>query len=447
MFRFSPLQGRILAIALPMIAGSISVPLLGVVDTAILGHLDSARYLGAVVAGNSAITLVLWLFAFLRMGITGMAARAAGAGDHQRVLLVLAQSLVLAGVIGCLLIALQAPIFHLILSRIRPPAELLPLSQSYCAIRILGAPATLATFSIIGWLLALQRARAVLLLLVVTSGCNMLLDWLLVVGLDLFSDGAAIASVIAEYTGLALAAALARLGSGRLLSRFEWRQLLQPRAYRPLLSTNRHLLIRTACLILVLTFFTAQGARQGETILAANGILLQLLFLIAYGLDGFANAAETLAGRAAGASDWTSFRRIAVIVNTWGLAIATVITALLVSARQPIIALFTDLPAVQVAAALYFPWLASLPVITTWCFMFDGLLLGAGRTRAMQNTMLLAALGVFLPLWAATRDWGNNGLWLAFVVFMATRSAAMATAFWLTLRSVNVAKKVELQAQ
>lgn len=425
----SQISRQVFRIALPMTLASLSVPLLGLVDTGILGHLPSDNYLAAVAAGSSVLTMLLWLFGFLRMGSTGLTARAWGAGDLQRCRELLFQSLLLALLIGWGLILLRQPILETTLALIAPSTQVLPLALEYCAIRIFAAPATLATYCAIGWLLGLQQARSTLAVMLFVNLVNVLLDFWFIVGLDWNSRGAAWASVTAEYAGAAVALLLVALKLKALPAPWSWRQLGHWSRYRALFAVNRHLFVRTALLVFTMTFFTAQGARQGDAVLAANAILMQLLLLVAFTQDGFAHAAESLTGQAIGSRQLDRFYQICFTNAFWGLLIALLATLLYLLFPHAIIQLFTDLPAVASAALTYWPWLTALPLTGLACFMADGIFIGSGKTQAMQNSMLVAVLVVFLPLWYLCRPLGNHGLWLAYLGFLAARSLLMTGLF------------------
>lgn len=426
----SPLiQQKVLVIALPMTLASISIPTLGLVDTAILGHLANARFLAAVAAGSSVLTMLFWLFGFLRMGTIGVTARAWGAGDTSRCIEVLAQSLVIALTLGILLILLRQPLLTLILDLIKPSAAARPLTMEYCQIRILAAPATLATFCAMGWLLGLQRAGTTLLLMLFVNLTNVGFDFLFIVGMKLNSAGAAWASLTAEYLGLALALLLVTVTIRQLKTPIRSMQLTQWSRYRELFRANRHLFVRTACLVFIMTFFTAQGARQGDVILSANAILMQLVLLVAFTQDGFAHAAESLAGHAIGKKDLKDFYRICLITTAWGLAIALIATLIYAFFPDIIIGAITNLPEVLPAVKIYWPWLTAMPLVGLICFMADGIFIGSGKTRAMQDSMLMASFLVFFPLWYFSASLGNHGLWLAYLAFLAARSVQMAWLF------------------
>lgn len=420
---------KVLAIALPMTAASISIPLLGLVDTAILGHLEQATYLAAVAAGSSVLTMLFWLFAFLRMGSTGLTARAWGAGNYNRCLELLAQSLLLALILGITLVTMQQPLLKAVLGLIKPSDEAYELAMEYCQIRIFAAPATLGTLCAVGWLLGLQRIRATLMLMLFTNLANIGLDFLFIVGLDMNSKGAAYASLTAELLGFGVALALISQHIREIDGSINWLHLKQWPRYQEFLRINRHLFFRTACLVFTMVFFTAQGARQGDVILAANAILMQLLLLVAYTQDGFAHAAESLAGHAIGRNNLPSFYQICVETTAWGIGISCVASLAYLLFPEAIIAIFTDLPAVSTTALTYWPWLIALPLLGVICFMADGIFIGSGKTRAMQDTMLMATFGVFLPLWFFTRHLGNHGLWIAYLSFLSIRSLSMGGMF------------------
>lgn len=420
---------NILSIALPMTAASISIPLLGLVDTAILGHLKEPTYLAAVAAGSSVLTMLFWLFSFLRMGSTGLTARAWGAGDHDRCRELLAQSLILAFLLGTILVVMQQPLLNIVLKLIKPSDTLYPLAMEYCQIRIFAAPATLGTLCAVGWLLGLQRIRATLLLMLFTNLVNIGLDFLFIIGLDMNSRGAAYASLTAELLGFLLALTLIRGNLAIVQGTINWHHLCQWSRYQEFLRINRHLFVRTACIVFTMTFFTAQGARQGDIILAANAILMQLLLLVAYTQDGFAHAAESLAGHAIGRRHIKHFYQVCAESTLWGIGISTLATLAYLLFPERIIAVFTNLPDVVTATRTYWPWLIALPLLGVICFMADGIFIGAGKTLAMQNTMLLATIGLFLPIWFFTRSQGNHGLWAAYLAFLGIRSLLMGGVF------------------
>ncbi|WP_111641526.1 MATE family efflux transporter [Marinimicrobium alkaliphilum] len=412
---------RIWQLAWPLILSNLSVPLLGVVDTAILGHLPEARYLGAVAVGASILSLLFWSFGFLRMGTTSLVARACGRDDGDASRLLLAQGMVLALLISAVLLALQGWLLPLALHLMNPGNEVATLAHSYLALRLHSAPATLATYVLIGWFIGQQDTRSPLLILVVTNLLNIVLDIVLIIGLGLNSDGAALASVLAEYAGLALGLWVLRTKLKGISGRLDTGLLRHWRSYLPLLDVNRHLFVRTLCLLGAFAFFTAQGARQGELILAANAILLQLVMLSAHGLDGFAHAAEALTGKAIGARRLHQFLLACRDTTAWALAVALLMVLIYAAGAPWLPGLFTGQPEVLERVHRYYLWVCLLPLVAVWAYQLDGVFLGSGHTHAMQYTVIAAAIGVFLPLWWLTQHWGNHGLWLAFVAFNGAR--------------------------
>ena len=424
------LHQRIWHLAWPMMLANISTPLLGIVDTAILGHLDSARYLAAVAVGSSLMSFLYWGFAFLRMGTTGLSAQAFGAGDQLQSQLLMGRSILLGITLGVLLILLSPWLLRLGFSLLVPAAGSEQLAMSYAQIRIHSAPALLVSMAVIGWLIGQQQTRWPLIITVFTHGLNIALDFLLIIGLGLHSDGAAIATVIAEYSGCALALAVVYCQWRGAKSDFDWRPLLRWADYRQLLLINRQLFIRTLALLFSFSFFTAQSAQLGENTLAANTLLINLLLLTAYGLDGFANAAEALVGEAIGQRNYDAFWQTCSHCALWSLATAGLFCGLFILFGPQLIALQTSLPAVFDLALVYLPWLWLLPLITVWSYLLDGIFIGATRTGPMQHTMLFSLLVVYLPAWYFTQALGNEGLWLALLVFNLARSLSLGLVFW-----------------
>lgn len=418
-----------------MILSNISVPMLGLVDTAILGHLENAHYLSAVAIGVSLLSFLYWGFAFLRMGTTGLAAQAMGAGRHNQSRLIVAQAMLLGIALGVALLLTSPLLIRLGLSLVQPPEGSYALAFNYVSIRIFSAPAVLVNFAIIGWLIGRQNTRLPLLIVFSTNGLNILLDFWFIMGMGLNSEGAALATVIAEYCGCGLALLVLRRELATLPGQLDRARLKQLDDYRQLLAVNRQLFIRTLVLLSSIAFFTAQGAHQGELTLAANAILLNLLLLMAYGLDGIANAAEALVGDSVGKRQLSLLLKYSAHCTLWAALIAGIFTALFWIGQAPLIGLFTSITAVQELVALYYPWLVVLPMIAVWAYLLDGIFIGATHTRAMQNCMLLSAGLVYLPCWYFTRDWGNHGLWLSFCALNASRGITMALCFaWLSHR-------------
>lgn len=416
-------------LAWPLILTNISVPLLGVIDTAILGHLDSPLYLGAVAIGTSIITFIFWAFGFLRMGTTSLVARAFGRGDTSGSATLLLQSAILALILAVILLFAQGLFIPLALKLIGASNAVAALADSYCHIRIYSAPATLMTFALIGWFIGQQNTQAPLIVVISQNILNILLDFIFIVGLEMNSDGAAIATVVAEYAGFLLAIGLAWKTIKPELPKINTRQLYHYHHYIELLNINRHLFIRTASLLFTFAFFTAQGARQGDTILAANALLFQLLLLISYGLDGFAHAAEAMVGKAIGAKSQRDFVATCKSTSLWALITALLFSAFFFILQGQLLAFFTNMEDVIAIAENYYLCIIILPILGVWGYQLDGIFIGAGKTRAMQYTMLLSVFAVFIPIWWIFQSYGNWGLWLAFCAFMLSRGLLLGAVF------------------
>ncbi|MEP4145802.1 MAG: MATE family efflux transporter [Halioglobus sp.] len=419
------LDHKIWGIAWPAILSNISIPLLGLVDSAILGHLSSSLYLGSVAVGAALLSFLYWGFSFLRMGTTGLVARAEGAGDKQGSILILARSAVLALGLACLVILLHRPLINLGLVLMSPAEEILGLARSYANIRIASAPAVLVTYTVIGWFIGRQNTRWPMLIVVVTNVANIGLDFLFIMGMGMNSDGAALATVIAEYLGCSIAVVAvwkqlpAAYLSGMAVS------IRNVSAYKQLLKSNRHLFVRTICLLFSFAFFTAQGENFGSEVLAANALMLQLLMLAAYGMDGFAFAAEGLVGQRLGGGDLPGFSRAVTRCSLWTMAAAGTMSLAFLALQAPLINTLTDISSVKELMADYFPWLIVLPLIAAPSYLLDGVFIGAAETRYMMSTMLVSVMLIYLPLWYLCTGLGNHGLWLAFTAFNLARGVSL----------------------
>ena len=419
-------------IAWPMIISNITVPLLGLVDTGVLGHLDNPVHLGAAAIGANIFVIIFWAFGFLKMSTTGMTAQAFGARDYTRLKQILIQNLLLATLIGAIILILQELIFSTGIKLIGGSTAVQSHAAVYCDIRAWAAPATLVQYTVIGWLIGIQKTRLSLLILVVVNSVNILMDILLVVVVKMDIAGVALATVIAEYAGIALSLML-------VLKQFialpETRKLKTNRLFaghdlKKLFAVNSDLFIRTCSLLFAFAFFTSQGARQGDSILAANAVLLTFLLLISSALDGFANAAEALIGESVGARTIKSFHQDTLIALFWCLLTTLLLMITFSIAGKVIIRTLTDIPSVISTASAYLPWLIWMPLISNLSYLLDGVFIGATKTREMRNIMLLSLFMIFIPFWYATRELGNNGLWLTLSAFMLCRSLGMAWSYY-----------------
>ncbi|UZE96115.1 MATE family efflux transporter [Alkalimarinus alittae] len=438
----SALNKRIWAIAWPLIIANITVPLLGLVDAAVLGHLDSPVYLGAVAIGANIFSFIFWGFGFLRMGTTGLVAQAYGAqqtGNKRPLLqLVLSQALTLAVTIGVLLIITQALIFQFALYLIDGSEEVTELARRYCEIRIYSAPATLVHYVLIGWLIGTQNSRGPLIILIVANGINIVLDYWFVMGLGWKSEGVAWATLIAEYSSAAIGIVIITRSQWLKKWQITLRDLFNLQRFSHLLQVNRHLFVRTITLLFTFAFFTSQGAQQSDLILAVNAVLLTFLLLISNGLDGIANAAEALVGEAVGQKNSRYFKQIIRVSAIWSFLTAAFFSLIFWLFGANIIHLLSNIPEVVASAQQYLIWIVLLPIIAMPSYLFDGVFIGATRSRDMQNTMLMATLLVFLPIWWLTQGWGNHGLWFALTLFLLFRGGALAVLYLRSMKKSTV---------
>lgn len=404
-----------------MILANISTPLLGMVDTAVVGHLSAAHYLGAVAIGSMIFTFVFWGFGFLRMATTGLNAQAYGREDPVAMQAVLFQAIWLAILIAAALLIIQTSIRDLALWLVSSSDNVERYAAIYFDIRIWSAPATLINYAILGWLIGREASKAALLMVLVINVANIVLDLLLVNGFGMNVDGVALASVIAEYLGLVIGIILLSRYGVNLQAWHMARRWQNFRAGFKGLEVHGNFMIRTFVLILCFAFFTTQGARQGDTVLAANSVLLNFITFMAFVLDGFANATEVLTGKALGRKSPAQLKRALLLTGFWSLMMALLFMAIYASFGQLIIRLLTSIDEVVLLADQYLWWVVIAPIIGVWSYLFDGLFVGATRSREMRNTMLLSALGVYLPAWYVLQGFGNHGLWAAILLFLLAR--------------------------
>ncbi|MEZ5531873.1 MAG: MATE family efflux transporter [Steroidobacteraceae bacterium] len=431
---FGARRREILAIAGPMVLANISPALIGLVDTAVVGHLGDAHYIGAVAVGAVILSFTFTALNFLRMTTTGLAAQAAGAGDATRLRTVLAQAAGTALYLGALLLLVQVPLGALALRMIEPSAAVGAAAWDYYAIRIWSAPAALVNFALIGWFIGLGNARAPLAMVLTANVVNIVLDLALVPGFGLAVRGVAWASLVAEYIGCAVGLQLALRELAQRPGRWLRAEILHLPSLQALFAANGALFLRTLLLMFAFAFLTTMGARQTDAILAANAILVNLQYLMAYVLDGFANAAESLAGRAIGARDAPAVQRIVRECLVFTLAVALAIAVAFAVLGPLAIRIVTSVPVVIDAAYRYLPWMVLSPLVCAWAFLYDGVFVGARRAGAMFGVML-GAVTVFLPAWWLTRSLGNHGLWLAFTLFNAARGLQQHLLFRQWVRS------------
>jgi len=412
-----------------MILSNVSVPLLGMVDTGVTGHLDDATYLGAVAIGSTIFSFLFMGVNFLRMGTTGITAQHFGADDFEGVRIALGQAVIVALSIAAILLALQQPIGHASMVLLGPDPEITANAELYFSIRIWSAPAILTNLVLIGWFIGLQNVRVPLFMVLTTNIINIVLDLVFVYVFGMKVDGIAAASVIAEFSGVGLGVffVLRELKSHK--ASWPRHRLTRIREYAAFFSINANLFLRTMALVFTFSFVTAQGARLGGLYLAANAILMNLQNLLAFALDGFAHAAEALVGKAVGQKSRAALEASVGIALRWSLYVAVGFALFFAIAGSGLIHLLTDLQEVSDIALRYLPWLIVSPLISVWSFLYDGVFVGATRARDMRNIMMGSAFFVFLPSWYLFQPLGNHGLWLAFTLFMASRGLGMHIAY------------------
>ena len=416
---------RVLSLAAPIILSNMSVPLVGAVDTAVVGHLPDPVYIGAVALGALIFSFLYWGFGFLRMGTTGFVAQAYGAGNSDEVGMLLVRALLLALAFGVLIIALQRPIGSVSFWLLEGGVELEASAVDYYQIRVWSAPAALGNYAVLGCLIGLQNTRAALVLQLVLNITNVLLDLLFVLQFDWGVKGVAAASVISEYLALVVGLVIIKSNLARIGGNLKLHGVLNKEKLKALLHVNFNIFIRTLCLVFAFAYFTAEGTKLGEVTLAANAVLLHLQHVLAYGLDGFAHAVEALAGTAYGARNRKAFHSAMFYTTLWALVLAGVYTLIYALLGPSIISLLTGIETVRVSASTYLPWLLLSPIISVWSFQLDGIFIGTTRTVEMRNAMLISLVVYLGAVWILVPVWGNHGLWLGLLVFMVVRALTL----------------------
>jgi MATE family multidrug resistance protein len=427
----------LLAIALPMILSNITVPLLGLVDTAVVGHLAESYYLGGVAIGSMIITFVFWMAGFLRMATTGVTAQAYGQGSAPLQLKRLSHGIVIALGLSLLVLLLQSPIETVGFMLGGGSEQVQFYGKQYFAIRVYSAPAVLTNLVLLGWMLGMQSAKGPMWHLIVSNSINISLDLLFVIGFDWGVQGVAAASVIADYCGVAVGLFFVKLLMKQHHIDFDpsvlrfwqhWGEL------KPFLLINRDIFLRTFLLAICFAFMTSEGARLGDNIVAANAILQNLLMLISFGLDGIAYAVEALVGKAAGRRSKDALMQSIKQATFWSIVFAAGFTMLFWLGGQSIIRLMSDIPEVVDTALIYLPWIIAMPMISMWCFLFDGIFIGLTRASDMRNSMFISTFFGFFMVWWLTQEWGNHALWLAMLSFMLLRGITLALRLGYLLR-------------
>ena len=417
---------QILKLAIPNIISNLAVPLLGVVDTALVGHMEGLSHLGAIAIGGMIFNFIYWGFGFLRMGTTGLTAQAFGRKNKSEIIHILARALIVAFFFAILLIIIHPLILKVSLQFVTTSPDIAKHTSVYFNIRIYAAPATLALYAFHGWFLGMQNARYPLYLAILTNVANLLLNLLFIKVYNMESEGIALGTVIAQYIGLIFAIAFFLNSYNKYLRGIVKSALLEFVQIRKFFSVNSDIFIRTLALIFTFTFFTAQSAKMGDDILAANTVLLQLWMIFSFGIDGFAFAAESIVGKYVGSGNKERLRTTVRNIFLWGVSLGILFSAIYFFGGELILNIFTDKPEILALCLFYLPWTVIAPTINSFCYIWDGIYIGATATKAMRNTMLVSTLIFFLPFfYVGGFYFGNHGIWMSMLIFMTAR--------WITL--------------
>lgn len=411
-----------LTLAIPLTISTMTTPLLGAVDTAVVGQLPAPAYIGGVAVGTLIFNTLYWLFGFLRVSTSAFAAQANGASNPDQGVLALCRPFLLAVIVGVLFIILQWPIEHASLLVIFPDADVSRFAIEYFRIRIWGAPFTLMNYVILGWLMGMAKIKQALCLQILTNVLNMLLAILFVHVFSFDVQGVATATLIAEISAFVLGVFIVWKASP-----FEWKipsiqSLLDTKSMKRMFNVNKDLFIRTICLLIVINMFTAKGASFGTEFLAANAVLFQIHYIMAYLFDGFANASSILVGKSIGSNDKELYKKTLTLSRQWSLITAFVISSLYTIFQEPIIGLFTSLPSVIEISLKYGPWLIVYPFAACFGLVIYGVFTGATEIAPVRNSMIYATILYVIIQLIITPIWHNHGLWLAFVIYTIGRS-------------------------
>ena len=412
---------EILQIALPSIVSNITVPLLGLIDAAIVGHLGAASYIGAIAVGGMLFNIIYWIFGFLRMGTSGMTSQAYGQKDEAETMRILARSMGVGMLIALVLIILQYPIERIAFTLMKATPEVERLASLYFRICIWGAPAVLGLYSISGWCIGMQNSRFPMYVAITQNIVNILASLVLVYGFGMKIEGVAIGTLVAQYAGLLMAAWLWTSHFRRLLPYIQLQTLLAKGAIRRFFQVNRDIFFRTLCLVAVTMYFTSAGAAQGEVILAVNTLLMHFFTFFSYIMDGFAYAGEALVGKHLGANDRPALRQMVHQLFVWGIVLSLVFTLVYGIGGKVFLGLITNEQSVITASSAYFYWVLAIPLAGFAAFLYDGIFIGATATRWMLYAMSIATIAFFLIYYGFRGAMGNHALWLAFITYLALR--------------------------
>ncbi|WP_138422661.1 MATE family efflux transporter [Maritimibacter alexandrii] len=419
---------RVLKIAVPVVAANVTVPILGAVDTGVVGQLGEAAPIGAVGIGAIILTAIYWVFGFLRMGTAGLASQALGAGDRGELAAILTRVLMIGFAGGAAVILLQIPLFWASFQFAPASDQVEALARDYMGIRVWSAPAMIALYGVMGWLIAQERTASVLVVQLTMNGINIVFDLLFVLGFDWGVQGVAVATLISEWSGLALGLWLCR-AAFRVPDWRDWARVLDRARLVSMARVNTDILIRSLLLEVMIVSFMFMGARFGDVALAANQVLLQFLHVTAYAMDGFAFGAEALVGQALGERNRAALRRAAVVSSIWGAVIVVLLAGMFLVAGGVVIDIMATDEGVRQAARDYLPWMVLAPIIGWLPWMMDGIFIGATRTADMRNMMVVSLAVYGLAAVLLVPAFGNHGLWAAYIISYAARGVTLAARY------------------
>lgn len=423
---------KILDLAIPNIISSISVPFIGIVDMALMGRLPSADYIGGVALGSLILNFIYWGFGFLRFGTSGFTSQSLGRRDLEGSFHVLIRAVALGLISGLLLILLQGPISWAGFKILNGETHVEELADSYFRIKIWAGPASLVQFAMFGWFIGMQNSKIPMTVSVIANSVNILFSIMFVAVLKMDVRGVAFGYLAGQYTGLFMTVFFFFRHYSKLIRYWDLRVSLEITRIIEFMRMNKDIFIRTMCLIFVFSFFTAQSASDDmrsngeDTMLAVNSILMQFFMFFSFVIDGFAQAAEALAGKFIGASDGARLRRVITLSFYWGLGCSLLFTLTYIFAGDGIFRLLTNNTLILSNARAYFFWISIIPIVSFGAFLWDGIYIGATAGKEMKNSMLISTALVFFPAWYILQKFiGNHGLWLAFVLFMISRTITM----------------------
>lgn len=424
------LDKDILAIAIPSIVSNITVPLLGLVDVGIVGHMGDAAYIGAISVGSMTFNVIYWIFGFLRMGTSGMTSQAYGRSDDGECAAMLVRSLAVGVGIGLAFVALQRIVGWMALTAMRPTADIAGYANTYFGICIWGAPAVLGLYSLTGWYIGMQNTRVPMVVSVVQNVVNIMASLTFVYVCGMKVEGVALGTLAAQWTGFVLALALVKVASGdSLLRRMSVRALRDAAAMKRFFTVNRDIFVRTLFLVAVNLFFTSAGAKQGAVILSVNTMLFQLFTLYSFVMDGFAYAGEAIGGKYYGAGDKVMFMNAVKRLFFWNVGLMLVYTLVYVFGTEPFFHMLTDDADVIRAMDVYLPWAVAIPIAGMGAFYWDGFYIGMTATRGMLAGTFAGAAAFFAVYWGLHGLWGNHALWLALILYLMVRGVTQTLLF------------------